>query len=202
MLEITLMKSLYHEMNPDLISEAKETTNDEALASRFRILPLYLPEYPKLHSFAAEVRYLAYGGATYHLHFNDRLSEDVDIHSEEAKAVLLYFFRTYKPDYFKADLPEDLNDTDILDCFDAGLIPDYRPKYAFPGIVMFEDIKNGKVKAADGSVPSFPGLRMLNKKEDKEEKPAFLSECDNYTEFSGDNDKFQEKLEALKKQFK
>ena len=200
MLEITLMRSLYHEMDPDQVPEVVETTNEDS--SRFRTLSIDLSEYPTLHSFTVEVRYMAYGVAMFYLHYNNNLEVEEDIRTPMAKAVILHFFRTYQPAYFKKDLPKDIRDLSILDCFDADLIPDYRPKYAFPGLVLYEDMKKGNIKAVDGSMPTFPGLRMLHHEEDeKDQKPAYVAGCENYTEFNGNNDEFQKKLDELKKQF-
>lgn len=199
MLEITLMKSLYHEMDTDKIPEVEEFTNDDA--SRFRKLPFKLPEFPELQSITAEVRYLAYGAAMYYLHINDRLDIDEDINQPMAKAILIHFFKTYQPAFFKKDLPEDLSEIPVLDCFDPDPIPDYRPAYAFPGLILYEDLKNGKVKTVDGSMPTFPGIRMLNQEEKENDKPAYIAKDEEYTEFHGDNDEFQKKLEELKLKF-
>ncbi|MDO4556817.1 MAG: hypothetical protein Q4B70_17025 [Lachnospiraceae bacterium] len=203
MLEITLMKSLYHEMNPEKIPNVTETTNEDA--SRFRTLAIHLPAYPKLKTFTAEVRYMAYGSAMYYLHFNDNLEIEEDIQSPMAKDVILHFYTTYQPSYLKEDLPEDFSSICVLDCFDVAKIPDYRPKYAFPGLVLYEDMKNGNYKAVDGSMPTFPGIRMLNQDRNstdpENEKPAYIAKDENYTKFDGNNDEFQNKLEELKKQF-
>lgn len=200
MLEITLMKSLFHEMDEDKIKEVETFTNDDA--SKFHKLAMKLPEYPELTSITVEVRYMAYGVAMYYLHLNDHLEIDEDIQTPVAKASILHFFRTYCPSFVKSDLPEDLSEISILDCFRVEEIPDYRPKHAFPGLVLYEDMKNGKRKAGDNSMPSFPGIRMLHKENKEDHKPAYISEKEEYTEFHGNHDEFQKKMEELKAQFK
>lgn len=200
MFEITLMKSLYHEMDQERIPEVEAFT-DGGDAS-YRRLPLKLPEYPGLKSMTSEVRHMAYGVAMYYLHLNDNLKVDEDIDSPLAKAAILHFFSTYQPSFFKKDLPGDLSRLSVLDCFDVDRIPDYRPKYAFPGLVTLEDIRNGKVKEKD--MPTFPGIRMLRQGigENGDETPAFVSEQEEYTRFHGDPDKVMDKLEELKQKFK
>lgn len=83
MLEITLMKSLYHEMDSEKLNGIEEFTNHQS--SRFRKLKLELSEFPKLHSITVEVRYMAYGVAMYYLHINDNLEIDEDINQPVAK---------------------------------------------------------------------------------------------------------------------
>jgi hypothetical protein len=199
MLEITLMKSLYHEMDSEKIPEVEEFTNEES--SRFRKMPFTLPEFPELHSITSEVRYMAYGVAMYYLHINDDLETEEDINQPMAKAAILQFFRTYQPSYFRDDLPEETEELSTLDYFDAGKIPDYRPKYAFPNLIMYEDLKNGKVPSSDSSFPTFPGIRMLNREDQEDKKPAYIAKDEEYTEFNGNNDDFQKKLEELKAKF-
>ena len=200
MLEITLMKTLYHEMDEEKIKEIETFTNDDA--SKFHKLSMKLPEYPELQSITVEVRYMAYGVAMYYLHINDNLEVDEDINQPMAKAAILNFFQNYCPSFVKPDLPEDLSEVSVLDCFDPDRMPDYRPKHAFPGLVLYEDMKKGKVKAQDGTIPSFPGIRMLNQEKKPDDRPAYVSSKENYTEFNGDQDEFQKKMEELKAQFK
>lgn len=199
MLEITLMKSLYHEMNEDNIKEVETFTNNDA--SKFHKLAMKLPEYPELESITVEVHYMAYGSAMYYLHMNDNLEVNEDINQPMAKAAILHFFRTYQPSFIKPDLPEDLSEISILNCFQVEEIPDYRPKYAFPGLILYEDMKNGTIKTADGSAPSFPGLRILNQEKPEDDRPAYVSSNETYTKFDGNQDDFQKKMEELKAKF-
>lgn len=199
MLAITLLKSLYHEMDVEKIPDVEVFTNEDA--SKYHKLAFEVPDYPDIRSITAEVRYMAYGIAMYYLHLNEDLDTDCDIESPEAKAALLSFFRTYQPSFVKPDLPEDLSDISTLDCFLADQIPDYRPPYAFPGLILYDDLKSGKVKADGSTLPSFPGLRLLNQDADNQ-KPAYISNQESYTEFHGNEDDFQKKLEELKLQFK
>lgn len=200
MLEITLMKTLYHEMDEDKIKEIETFTNDDA--SKFHKLAMTLPEYPELQSITSEVRYMAYGAAMYYLHINDNLEVDEDINQPMAKAAIMHFFQTYCPSFVKPNLPDDLSEVSVLDCFDPDPMPDYRPKHAFPGLVLYEDMKNGKIKPDDKNTPSFPGIRMLNHEKKEDDRPAYVSSKENYTKFNGDQDDFQKKMEELKAQFK
>ena len=199
MLEITLMKSMYNEMDPDKIKEVEVLTNDND--AKYHKLNMSLPDYPQLQSITVEVQYKAYGIAMYYLHINDQLDVQEDIQTPMAKAAILHFFSTYQPDFIKPDLPADLSEVSILDCFEPDKIPDYRPKHAFPGLVLFEDIEKGNLKPTDSSMPTFPGLRMLNKDSEEDSRPAYIAKGENYTEFHGDNDEFQKELEKLKLQF-
>lgn len=201
MLEITLLKTLFHEMDEDKIKDIR--VFDDGDATKYHELSLEVPGFPEFKTLTSSVRYMAYGSAMYYVHQNGNLEVEEDIHSPAMKAAIYHFFKTYKPEFLKKDLPEDLSSISILDCFDLNAIPDYRPKYAFPGIVMLDDIKNGTAKNADGSKPTFPGLRMLMggaSEEREDDKPAFFSKDQNYTEFK-DRDDFSSKMEALKKQF-
>lgn len=199
MLEITLMKTLYNEMDPDKIAAVHEF--DDERHSKYRELFIDVPGFPDIKTMIMEMEYLSHNATMYYLHFNGNLEEKADIHTDAAKAVILTFFKTYQPSFFLEDLPEDISDISILDCFDVAKIPDYRPKYAFPGIVMLEDIKNGKVKLNDPAMPSFPGLRMFGENKKKDNRPAYVSNSEKFTQFNGDNDDFQKKMDELKKQF-
>lgn len=198
MLEITLLKSLYLEMDPEKIKEVKEFDNNDT--SKYHQLAIEVPGYPEIWAITSEVEYLAYNATMYYFHYNDELDTRADITTPKAKAAILAFFQKYKPEFLLEELPEEGT---ILDCFQIDKIPDYRPKYAFPGIVMYEDIKNGTYKDPRGSMPSFPGLRMLNKEDDKEKdnRPVTVSDKDEVTQFDGNVDDFQKKMEELKKQF-
>lgn len=196
MLEITLLKALYNEMNPGTIEGVKKFDNEES--SVYHQIALEVPEFPEIKTITAEVRYLSHNGTMYYLHYNDDLTTEEDIKTPKAKAAILTFFQKYKPEYLLPELPEDGT---ILDCFDIDKIPDYRPKYAFPGLVMYEDIKNGKVSMENGNMPSFPGIRMLSNDQKEDGRPVTVSSKDNVTQFNGSNDDFQKKMEELKKQF-
>ena len=201
MLEITLMKTLYHEMDEEKIKEIKVFDNNDA--SKFHELAVEIPGYPEIHTMTSEVHYMAYGVAMYYLHINGDLETREDIEDEKAKACIYHFFKTYKPDFLKEDLPEDISGLSILDCFNVDIIPDYRPKYAFPGLVMYEDIKSGKAKLPDRSKPSFPGLRLLGgaAEEKIDDRPAYISNKENYVKLDGNQDETAKKLEELKAMF-
>lgn len=199
MLEITLTKTLYFEMDPEKIPAVREF--DDERHSKYRELFIEIPGYPEVKTIIMEAEYMAHNLAMYFLHLNGHLEEREDLTSDRAKAVIYTFFKTYKPEYFIDDLPEDLSDISILDCFDTAKLPDYRPKYAFDGIVMLEDIRNGKVKMDDPNMPSFPGARVLDERKKKDNRPMYVSDKENFTQFNGDDDDFQKKMDELKKQF-
>lgn len=196
MLEITLLKTLYNEMNPGTITEVKKFDNQDA--SVYHQIPLTLPDYPEIQTMTCEIRYLSHNGTMYYLHFNEDLDTEEDIKTPRAKAAILAFFQTYKPEFLLPKLPKEGT---ILDCFDIDKIPDYRPKYAFPGLVLYEDLKNGTLPTESSGLPSFPGIRMLRSEEKEEGRPVTVSSKDNVTQFNGNNDDFQKKMEELKKQF-
>lgn len=196
MLEITLLKALYNEMNPGTIKDVRKFDNEES--SVFHQIPLEVPGYPEIETITAEIRYLAHNGTMYYLHYNDDLVTEEDIKTPKAKAAILAFFQKYKPEYLLPELPEDGT---VLDCFDVDKIPDYRAKYAFPGLVLYEDIKNGTIPKDSGDLPSFPGIRMLSQDKKEDGRPVTVSSKDNVTQFNGNNDDFQKKMEELKKQF-
>ena len=201
MLAITLLKTLFHEMDEEKINTVRVYDNDDA--SKYHELNLEVPGFPEVTTLTSEARYGSHNSAMYYVHINGNLDEEADIHSPAVKASIYHFFKTYRPDFFKDDLPADISDISILDCFDLAKLPVYRPKYAFPGLVMMEDIKNETAKMPDRSKPSFPGLRMLmggSVEERDENKPAIVSKDQEYTEFKGEED-FNKKMEALKKQF-
>lgn len=196
MLEITLLKALYNEMNPGTIAEVKKFDNGES--SVYHQIALSVPEYPEIETITAEIRYLAHNGTMYYLHYNDDLTTEEDIKTPKAKAAILAFFQKYKPEYLLPEFPEEGT---VLDCFDVDKIPDYRAKYAFPGLILYEDLKNGKFPTKDDAGPSFPGIRMLSQDKKEDGRPVTVSSKDNVTQFNGNNDDFQKKMEELKKQF-
>ena len=198
MLEVTLMKSLYHEMDPKTIKEVREF--DHEGASKYRELAIEVADYPQIQTITSEVRYMAYGSALYYIHFNGDLTVDEEITNDMVKSAILTFFKKYKPEYLLEELPLEGS---VLDCFDADKIPDYRPKYAFPGLIMYEDIKNGTYEDPRGNKPTFPGLRMLagNVEEKKDDRPVNVSNDAEFTKFDGNKDDFQKKMEELKAQF-
>ena len=201
MLEITLLKTLFHEIDPENIPQARIYDNNDA--SKYHEIEIDVPDYPDMKILTAEARYGSHNSTMYYVHANGNLDIDEDIHVPAVKAAIYHFFKTYRPEFFLDDLPEDISDLSILECFDVAKIPDYRPKYAFPGIVTMEDIRSGKAKMNDSNKPTFPGLRMLmggSAEEHDDSKPAFVSNDQKLTEFENKED-FNAKMEALKKQF-
>ena len=201
MLAITLLKTLFHEMDADKIKEVRVYDNSDA--SKYHEIDMAVPGFPEFTTLTAEARYGAHNSTMYYVHMNKDLETEADLHNPAVKAAIYHFFKTYHPEFFKEDLSEDISDMSILDCFDIAKIPDYRPQYAFPGIVTMEDIRSGKAKAPEKNTPSFPGLRMLmggSAEEHDDSKPAFVSNDQKLTEFNGEDD-FNKKMEELKKQF-
>lgn len=202
MLPITLLKTLFHEMDEEKIKGIRTFDNDRK-AAKYHEMDLSIPNCPDCKTLTAEARYGSHNSTMYYVHINGDLDTEEEVNSPLVKAAIYWFFKTYQPDYFKEDLPEYISDISILDCFDIAKIPDYRPQYAFPGIVTMEDIRSGKAKGRDNNTPSFPGLRMLmggTFEERDESKPAYVSKDQELTEFKGQDD-FDKKMEALKKQF-
>ena len=177
MLEITLLKTLFHELSEDKIPEVRTFDNNDA--SKYHELKLQVPGFPEMKTLTVEARYGSHNSTMYYVHANGNLEIDEDIHVPAIKAAIYTFFQTYKPEFFIDELPEDISDLSILECFDVAKIPDYRPKYAFPGLRM---LMGGYSEEHDDS------------------KPAFVSNDQQLTEFE-DKEDFNQKMEALKKQF-
>ena len=138
----------------------------------------------------------------YYLFINDE-RVDTDIRDPKVKQVIYEFYKQYHPEYLKENLPDDMTDVDILDCFEVFKMPDYRPKHAFPGLVTLEDIRNGNVHDEDKPKFAFPGLELYSKRDasgDEEEKPMVAS-YKGYTAFDGDREQAKNKIEQLKSQF-
>ena len=126
-----------------------------------------------------------------------------DIRDPKVKQVIYEFYKQHHPEYLKENLPDDMTDVDILDCFEVFKMPDYRPKHAFPGLVTLEDIRNGNIHDEDKPKFAFPGLELYSNRdasEDEEEKPMVAS-YKGYTAFDGDREQAKDKIEQLKSQF-
>ena len=138
----------------------------------------------------------------YYLFINDE-RVDTDIRDPKVKQVIYEFYKQHHPEYLKENLPDDMTDVDILDCFEVFKMPDYRPKHAFPGLVTLEDIRNGNIHDEDKPKFAFPGLELYSNRdasEDEEEKPMVAS-YKGYTAFDGDREQAKDKIEQLKSQF-
>lgn len=203
MFEFSLFKSLFFEMDKFKMDGITETKEGQKTSRR---LEVSYPSCPEITSITAQERILAYVDRYYFFVNDEALPAELD--RPEVKQVIYEFYKEKFPSYLKADLPEDMTDVNILECFEVFNMPDYRPKHAFPGLVTLEDLRNGNVHF-DKPQHSFPGLELFSSKSKsilaQQGKPA-AAEWKGYTEFDAeDTDKAREqvndKLEAMKKQF-
>ena len=176
MYEFTLLKSMFFELDKYKIEGVTQTKEKQRT---FRRLEVSYDSVPEITSIIAEERILPYVDR-YYLFINDE-RVDTDIHDPKVKQVIYEFYKQHHPEYLKENLPDDMTDVDILDCFEVFKMPDYRPKHAFPGLVTLEDIRNGNIH-------------------DEEEKPMVAS-YKGYTAFDGDREQAKDKIEQLKSQF-
>lgn len=189
MFEFNLLKSLYFELDPDKM-EGVEVKRIKQ--KTFHTLKVHYPEVPEITSITAEERILPYL-VRYYFYINNEESS-ASIKDLPVKKVIMAFYREHHPEYLKEDIPKDLADADILDYFKPFEMPNYKPKYAFPGLVTMQDIREGKVK--EGPKYAFPGLELY---QGHEGKPA-ASTFNGYTEFKGDRKGAQNKIDQLKQQ--
>ena len=176
MYEFTLLKSMFFELDKYKIEGVTQTKEKQRT---FRRLEVSYDSVPEITSITAEERILPYVDR-YYLFINDE-RVDTDIHDPKVKQVIYEFYKQHHPEYLKENLPDDMTDVDILDCFEVFKMPDYRPKHAFP----------------------FPGLELYSNRdasEDEEEKPMVAS-YKGYTAFDGDREQAKDKIEQLKSQF-
>ncbi len=197
MYEFSLLKSLFFEMDPH---KMKGVTRETEGQRTFHRMEVSYESVPQITSITAEERILPYVDR-YYLFVNDE-RVPVDIRQPEIKQVIYEFYKEHFPEYLKKDLPENLDNIDILDCFEVFHMPDYRPKHAFPGLVTLEDIKKGNVHDEYKPQYAFPGLELFSKRkaEGEEEKPMVAS-YEGYTAFEGDREQAKNKIEQLKLQF-
>ncbi len=158
MLKFTLMKNLYFELDPEKREGVVEKLDRDI---RYRKLPLDLPELPDVHSITMQERYLP-RSTMYYLYVNDERMP-AEITETPVKELILAFYRKYEPDYLKEDIPEDLSNVNILDCFDVDRMPGYQKRFAYHEIQTLEDIRNGKVQDEHHGKPTFPGLEFSKK---------------------------------------
>mgnify|MGYP004466873489 FL=1 len=196
MYEFTLLKSMFFELDKYEIEGVTQTQEGQRT---FRRLEVSYDSVPEVTSITAEERILPYVDR-YYLFINDERVE-TDIRDPKIKQVIYEFYKQYHPEYLKADLPDDMTDVNILDCFEVFNMPDYRPKHAFPGVVTIEDIRNGKVRDEDRPKFAFPGLELYSKKDESEEEKPMVASFKGYTAFDGDQEQAKNKIEQLKSQF-
>lgn len=171
MYEFTLLKSMFFELDKYKIESVTQTQEGQRT---FHRLEVSYDSVPEVTSITAEERILPYVDR-YYLFINDERVE-TDIRDPKVKQVIYEFYKQYHPEYLKEDLPDDMTDVDILECFDVFKMPDYRPEHAFPGLVTLEDLKNGNVHDEDKPKFAFPGLELYSKGDaSDEDKPMVAS---------------------------
>lgn len=207
MFEFSLLKSLYFEMDKHKIEEVVETKDGNKTNRR---LEVSYPNVPEVTSITIQERILPMVDR-YFFYVND---EEVPVElagRPEARQVIYEFYKDHYPSYLKKGLIGDMTKENLLECFEVFDMPDYRPKYAYPGLVKLEDIRKGLVHDDNKPKYAFPGLEFFSEKsksilmQQRQDKPA-ASVWDGFTEFdTEDPDKAREqvndKLAAMKKRF-
>ena len=162
MLKFTLLKQFYYAFDPDDIPEVRERRGGDIYHRTLNVDHLNLPG---IHEVTAQERFLP-KSQLYRIYINDE-REEADINELRVKELILAFFRYYHPDYLKEDLPDDLSDTDILDCFEVDRMPGYNSrKYAYRELITLEDIRSGKEDRGRQKY-GFPGLTFSDKYKDR-----------------------------------
>lgn len=196
MFEFSLFKSLFFELDKYKIEGVIQTKDGQ---KTFRRLEVSYDNVPEITSITAEERILPYVDR-YYFFVNDE-KMPAELTRPEVKQVIYEFYREHFPQYLKKDIPEDLTDVNILDCFEVFNMPDYRPQQAFPGIVTMKDIKEGNVHDEDLPKFAFPGLELYKGGKNREEEEPMVASYDGYTSFDGNRDEAQNKIEELKGKF-
>ena len=157
MIKITLLKTLFYELDPERIEIVEVCHYKDRI---FHRIEKSFDSAPEIKSVTVEERYLPYS-VLYYLTVNDE-PKPVDVNGEPARWIL-EFFKEYRPDFLRSDLQEYLNHNpmDILQCFEVGKIPSYRRRFAYSDLTMttMEDIRNGNVKK-DERKATFPGIQF------------------------------------------
>lgn len=203
MFEFSLFKSLFFEMDKYKMDGITETKEGQKTSRR---LEVSYPSVPNITSITSQERILPYVDR-YYFFVNDE-AMPAELSERDVKQVIYEFFKEHCPHYLKADVPEEMEDVNILECFEVFNMPDYRPKHAFPGLVTLEDIRNGNVHD-DKPMYAFPGLELFSSKSKellKEQGGTTASTWKGYTAFDTEDadkarDQVNDKLAAMKKQF-
>ena len=163
MLKFTLMKQIYYAFDPRDIPEVLEKRAADIYQRKLNVDHLGLEG---IHEVTAQERYLPYS-QLYRFYINDE-KEEADITEPRVKEFVLAFFRYYHPEYLKDNLPEDVGEVNLLDCFEADRMPGYHDRrYAYNDLITMEEIRKGrpdKRKQKHG----FPGLSFAKKYQDRE----------------------------------
>lgn len=163
MFEFTLMKNMFYELDPEKVEESVERRGGSGCS---RTLSVDLPEAPEVKSVTMMERYVPYG-ALYHLFINDE-EKYADIKEDRIKRIILAFYRDRKPSYLKEayrqeTFPENLEELNILDCFEVDKMPGYDRKYAYSDLLTLEDLRKGKTGDEHKPKTAFPGMRFSDK---------------------------------------
>ena len=163
MFEFTLMKNMFYELDPEKVEESVERRGGSGYS---RTLSVDLPEAPEVKSVTMMERYVPYG-ALYHLFINDE-EKYADIKEDRIKRIILAFYRDRKPFYLKEayrqeTFPENLEELNILDCFEVDKMPGYDRKYAYSDLLTLEDLRKGKTGDEHKPKTAFPGMRFSDK---------------------------------------
>ena len=193
MFEFSLLKSLFFEMDKYKMEGVTQTKKGK---STYRRLEVHYDAAPQIFAITAEERILPYLDR-YYLYINDE-KVPADLKETPVKQVIYEFYKEKFPSYLKEGIPDNMENVNILDCFEVFHMPDYRPKHAFPGLVTLEDLRNGNVHDEDKPKYAFPGLELVSGRE--EGKPT-AADFEGYTAFDGDREGAQNKINDLKKQF-
>ena len=157
MIKITLLKTLFYELDPEKIEIVELNHYKERI---FHRIEKSFDSIPEIKSVTVEERYLPYS-VLYYLTVNDE-PEPVDLIGD-ISLWILEFFKEYQPDFLRPDLQEYLNHNPlyILQFFNVGKIPAYRRRFAYSDLTMttMEDIRNGNVKK-DERKATFPGIQF------------------------------------------
>ncbi len=210
--DLTLEKNLFFELDPKMREGVVESKLGKYNEGIIRTLEFSFKKHPEIKKITSIKKHYAYYDKCY-IYLGDDLENPASLREQVTKDCLLEFYSEIAPQYLKEGMDFDDDAIDIREYFVASRMPDGRPKYAFPGLVMFEDIKKGNVEKKDG--PTFPGIRVLS----EEEKQSFIfpgiradrtepaySTVEGYKKIEGEsteekNKNFLNELEALKKKF-
>lgn len=195
MYEFSLLKSLYFEMdkyNMEGITEWKDGKRT------FRKKEVSYPSVPEVTSITSEMRVLPYLDR-YYIYINGEKTES-SLHDPVVKQVIYEFYKDHFPQYLKKGLPDDLSGIKITDCFEVFAMPDYRPKYAYPGLITLEDLRAGRVHEEKPQF-AWPGLELIANREQRDPDQPTISTFEGYEAFDGDRDKAKSSISDLKKKF-
>lgn len=210
--DLTLEKNLFLELDPEKIDGVVEKKLGKYNEGIIRTLEFSFKKHPEIQSISSVKRHYAYYDKCY-IHLGDDLENPASLKDNVTKECILEVYAQIAPEYLKKELDFEDEEIDLKEYLDSSKISDGSPKYAFPGLVTFEDIKNGTAKMSDG--PTFPGIRMLSEEEKQSfifpgirknrEKPAY-STVEGYKKIEGESEEEKKanllsELELLKKKF-